>query len=153
MSLFSHKKSRKTNGQTTSNNCSGKNDDHLPVESQNRVKMSTQMDIKSVESLAKALKNRKAPGVDELHNEMIKYGRRDLHTELTKLFQKVLTDGNVPSDWKRSITIPIFKKGDKKRPENYRGVTLLSAAMTLFTRILTNKISGRIPMERRAARF
>lgn len=76
---------------------------------------------------------------------MIKYGGKNFHSELAKMFQKVLTDRMVPSDWRKSITIPIFKKGDKKKPENYRGVTLLSAVMKLFTRILTNKISEKIP--------
>ncbi|XP_050456668.1 craniofacial development protein 2-like [Cataglyphis hispanica] len=120
-------------------------DDRLPATPPERTTVNTQIDAELVESLAKTLKNRRAPGLDGLH-ELVKYGGKDLHSELAKLFQKVLINRTVPSDWKKSITIPIFKKGDKKKPENYRGVTLLSAAMKLFTRILANKISEKIPM-------
>lgn len=38
-------------------------------------------------------------------------------------------------------------------PENYRGVTLLSATMKLFTRILANEISERIPGSEKQQRF
>lgn len=36
----------------------------------------------------------------------------------------------------KRIIIPIFKKGDRKTPENYRGITLLSSVMKLFTRTI-----------------
>lgn len=39
--------------------------------------------------------------------------------ELTKVFNKILTSKEVSNYWKKSITIPIFKKGDKKSAENY----------------------------------
>lgn len=60
---------------------------------ENRTTMSTQIDVELVLSLAKTLKNRKAP---EIYNEIIKYGEKDLHSKLAKLFQKVPTDRIVP---------------------------------------------------------
>lgn len=47
----------------------------------------------------------------------------------------------MPTHWKDSITIPIIKKGDMSIPDNYRGVTLLSTVMKLFTKILATRVS------------
>lgn len=69
--------------------------------------MSTQIDVELVLSLAKTLKNRKAP---EIYNEMIKYGEKNLHSEFAKLFQKVLTDRIVPSNWTEEHYHPDFQK-------------------------------------------
>lgn len=60
------------------------------------------------------LKNRKASGPDEIHNELIKYGGEELTSQLVTLFQNVLNSGTIPSECKKNITIPVFKKGDKK---------------------------------------
>jgi hypothetical protein len=46
----------------------------------------------------------------------------------------------VPNEWKTSITVPIFKKGQKTNPDNYRGISLLCSALKLFTQILTSKL-------------
>ena len=43
-----------------------------------------------------------------------------------------LQQGTFPKRWKRANIVPIFKKGDKKAPENYRSVSLLP----LFAKVL-----------------
>lgn len=32
--------------------------------------------------------------------------------------------GITPKDWKMSVIVPIFKKGNKEKAENYRGISL-----------------------------
>lgn len=88
------------------------------------------------------LKNRKSPGPDKITNEMIKYGGEELNTEITKLFQKIVTVEKVPKEWKNSITIPIFKKGNKQMLENYRGITLLNTMLKLFTKIIADEVAS-----------
>ncbi|KAH1019600.1 hypothetical protein HUJ04_009392 [Dendroctonus ponderosae] len=63
--------------------------------------------------IASKIKNRKAPGSDDIPNELLKEGGPLLMAELTKLFNKILTTRTIPNEWKKSIIIPIFKKGDK----------------------------------------
>jgi len=57
-----------------------------------------------------------------LNNELIKYGGKPLSEQLANLYQKILNETTIPTDWMKCITIPIFKTGDKK-PGNYRGIT------------------------------
>ncbi|XP_055378928.1 craniofacial development protein 2-like [Condylostylus longicornis] len=73
--------------------------------------ISTFISIELVENAVKSLKNRKAAGYDEIPNELIKYGGKGLHHQLALLFQKTITSGTIPTDWRKSLTIPISKRG------------------------------------------
>ncbi|KAI4501058.1 hypothetical protein M0802_003861 [Mischocyttarus mexicanus] len=87
------------------------------------------------------LKNRKAPGLDNITNEWIKYRGSTLIGELHNLFNKIIEERKMPTQWKDSITIPIFKKGEKTDPQNYRGISLLGAVMKLFAKILSEVVA------------
>ncbi len=50
-------------------------------------------------------------------------------------------DEHVPSQWKNDVLCPLFKKGDKRDPNNYRGITLLSIVGKMYTRIVYNRIN------------
>jgi hypothetical protein len=39
---------------------------------------------------------------------------------LTQLYQYSLAEGEIPSDWRDAHIVPVFKKGDKHPPSNYR---------------------------------
>ena len=88
--------------------------------------------MKAIEEAIHTLKNRKAPGVDNIHNEMIKYRGQALIEEIYELFKKICVHVKIPNQWKESITIPIFKKGAKTEPKNYRGICLLSSIQKLL---------------------
>ena len=97
-----------------------------------------------VEAKIKKLKNRKSPGTDGIPNELLKYGGPELASKLSQLFNKILKETETPEEWHNSITIPIFKKGQKTCPENYRGITLLNTTMKLFTGVLKDKLERHI---------
>lgn len=82
------------------------------------------------------LKLRKSPGPDGIGNEFIKYGGHDLAIHIHRLFGKILDERKIPDEWKDSHTIPVYKKGSKFSPENYRGITLLNTCLKLFTAVL-----------------
>ena len=43
---------------------------------------------------------------------------------LQNIFQQSLNESKTPSDWKNANIVPIFKKGDRTKPTNYRPVSL-----------------------------
>ena len=89
----------------------------------------------------KKLKNNKAFGLDGILNEFIKSSAPKLVVSLTLLFNLVLATGKVPLSWSVGCISPIYKgKGDRKDPDNYRGITVLSCLGKLFTSVLNDRI-------------
>ena len=53
--------------------------------------------------------------------------------------------GNVPQDFKDVTIIPLFKgKGSRQNVSNYRGISLLSVAGKILSRILLNRLNAEI---------
>ena len=49
-----------------------------------------------------------------------------------------------PSDWRKGIIIPIYKKGDTDKVINYRGITLLSTAYKIYAAVLNERLKNEI---------
>ena len=85
---------------------------------------------------AKALKNNKSPGLDNVLNE---------HLKSTVMCPYMLNYSTLYSIQVLSQNVelrPIFKnKGNPKKPENYRLITLLSNFGKLFTAIINNRLN------------
>jgi hypothetical protein len=47
-------------------------------------------------------------------------------------------------EWKESIIVPIYKKGDKTDYSNYRGISLLSTSYKMLSDILLSRLSPHI---------
>ena len=82
----------------------------------------------------------KATGPDQISGRVLK----ELSTELTPaiqlIFQKSLTSGKVPSDWKHANVCPIYKKGDKHNAINYRPVSLTCILCKLCEHIISSNL-------------
>ena len=89
----------------------------------------------------KQLKNGASAGPDLLLNEFLKKGTNILTNYIHRLFNKIFELGYFPDKWSEGFIVPIFKKGDKNEPSNYRGITLLSTLGKLFTRVLNNRLN------------
>ena len=59
---------------------------------------------------------------------------------LLNLFNLVLSWGVVPTLWKRSIVVPIFKRGDAGLATNYRPISLASCCFKLFEHLVHFRI-------------
>ena len=55
---------------------------------------------------------------------------------LTHIFQASVDTGTVPDQWKEANTCPIFKKGRKSDPTNYRPVSLICVACKVLEHII-----------------
>ena len=63
----------------------------------------------------------KSPRLDGL-----KKPARELSEPLAMIFDKSLQEVIIPEDWRDAQVTPLFKKGEKANPSNYRPVSLTS---------------------------
>lgn len=101
------------------------------------------------EALQKS-KNRKAPGLDGINLELIKYSGTTLKQRLLHLLNLCWKNCKIPDEWTKAKVISLFKKGNRSSPENYRGITLLNVAYKIYTKIINKRfttISDKILLE------
>jgi hypothetical protein len=77
-----------------------------------------------VQKLLAELDPNKACGPDELRPKILKELASPLAPILASIFNKSINSGSVPNDWKLANITPIFKKGERFKPSNYRPVSL-----------------------------
>jgi len=51
-----------------------------------------------------------------------------------------LEEERIPEEWKETIRVPIHKRGDRDRCENYRGIALGNEAFKILSNIILKKI-------------
>ena len=88
------------------------------------------------------LQNGKAGGMSQIVPELLKVGVPVLHPLLLDLLQSVWSGGCVPQDWRDALLVPIPKKGDLSRCDNWRGIALLEVVGKLAARIMQNRLQG-----------
>uniref|UniRef100_A0A803K1Z4 Reverse transcriptase domain-containing protein n=1 Tax=Xenopus tropicalis TaxID=8364 RepID=A0A803K1Z4_XENTR len=84
----------------------------------------------------------KAPGPDGIHPRVLRELGAELQWPLFLIFSDSLSSGMVPRDWKKANVIPIFKKGVRSQPGNYRPVSLTSVVGKLFEGLLRDHIQN-----------
>ena len=86
----------------------------------------------TVRAALKMVSPNKACGPDNISARIIIECADELAVPLTKICQLSVMSGEFPKRWKQANIIPLYKKGDKREPSNYRSVSLLP----LFGKIL-----------------
>ena len=91
----------------------------------------------AIRSVLHNLQVHKACGPDNLSARNIKgcYDEQ-LLVPLTKLFNMSVSQGIFPSRWAEANIVPVYKKGSRKLPTNYRAVSLLP----VFGKILERSV-------------
>jgi hypothetical protein len=92
-----------------------------------------------LEIVMEKIKNGKSPE-DGINSQLYKYAGNKFHNQLLNFFNNTHTSKEIPTEWRRSIVIPIYKKGDKTNPENYRGISLLNTCYKIYSRLLNNNL-------------
>ena len=87
-----------------------------------------------------SLKISSAPGPDGMHPRVLHELRHQVALPLTEIFRKSLSSSVLPLQWRQASIIPIYKKGDKQLPSNYRPVSLTSIVCKMLESVLRDKI-------------
>ena len=82
----------------------------------------------------------KASGGDEIPAELFQILKDDTVKVLHSTWQQIWKTQQWPQDWKRSVFIPIPKKGNAKECSNYRTIVLISHASNVMLKILQARL-------------
>ena len=82
----------------------------------------------------------KASGPDGISNKMMKCVAKAIAKPLTSLYNPLLKHNHFPNIYKYSYVIPLYKKGERFLPSNYRPVALLSNVGKGMERIIFKRI-------------
>jgi hypothetical protein len=95
-----------------------------------------QITTKGVANLLKNINAGKAHGPDGIPSVVLKEAAPELAPGLTVIFKESIRTGRLPSTWRKANVTPVFKKGDRHQPENYRPVSLTSVTCKLLEHII-----------------
>ena len=84
----------------------------------------------------KKMKDNKSHGVDGIPLKLLKEIVEQISTPLAKVFKLSLEEGIVRLEWKEANITPLFKKGSRNKPENYRPVSLTSVVCKLLETLI-----------------
>jgi len=68
----------------------------------------------------------KSAGPDYIYPHILYETREQLAYPLKVLYETSIKAKQLPEDWRTANVVPVFKKGDKKHPLNYKPISLTS---------------------------
>ena len=89
-----------------------------------------------VGQLLRELCAHKACGPDGLSSRILRECADELSVPIHIICQLSLKSGIFPTMWKQANVIPVYKKGSKKSPDNYRPVSLLPICSKILEKIV-----------------
>ena len=89
----------------------------------------------------------KASGGDGIPVELFQILKDDAVKVLPSLWQQIWKTQQWPQDWKRSVFIPITKKGNAKESPNYHIIALISHGSKVMLKILQARLQQYVNQE------
>ena len=99
-----------------------------------------------IKSLLSALNANKTTGHDNISGRFLKELHEELTQALTLIFKASLHQGQVPTIWKDAFITPLFKKGDRSKPSNYRPVSLTPICCRIMEHIIHSTVMKHLDM-------
>lgn len=93
-----------------------------------------------IKEVIEDLKNKKAPGYDNIKAETLKQIAHYIAEPLSFLMNLIIDTGEIPSNFKISVVKPIYKKGDKLTTTNYRPISLITSFAKIFEKVIKQRV-------------
>ena len=87
-----------------------------------------------------SINTNKASGGEGIPVELFQILKDDSMKVLLSMCQQIWKTQQGPQDWKRSVFIPVPKKGNAKEYSNYRTIALISHASKVMLKILQPRL-------------
>ena len=100
--------------------------------------------VAGVQKLLEDLQPNKTTGPDQIPAKILKSCASSLAPVLQKIFQKSVNTGVLPKGWLKANVVPIYKKGERTNPENYRPVSLTSIPCKILEHIIFRHIKDHL---------
>ncbi len=94
--------------------------------------------------MGRAIKRAKhtSPGKDQVCYLMLKQLGKESLVKLFEVYNKIWTEGKLPSIWKEAVVIPIRKPGkDPTNPTSYRPIALTSNLCKIMERMIADRLT------------
>ncbi|XP_065658820.1 uncharacterized protein LOC136083352 [Hydra vulgaris] len=82
----------------------------------------------------------KSLGVDNVSPHVLRFCSTSMSSPLTLIFKKSYDNGEIPSSWSKANVTPLFKKGSRIDPSNYRLIFLTSIACKIMEKLVKKAI-------------
>ena len=104
--------------------------------------ITTQFTRTTYDKCVKRLTKGKAPGPDNIPNDIIKTLPPQCHDLMYLFFQHCYKQREIPTQWKHSKTILLHKKDDPTQLANYRPIALANTIYKLYTSTITSLLTS-----------
>ena len=95
-----------------------------------------------IEDIINSLQAKSSSGVDGINTILLKSLKKELKEPLAIIANQMLNTCIFPSKLKIAKVLPIFKRGEVDKCENYRPISLLSAISKVFEKILLRQMDA-----------
>ena len=103
-----------------------------------------ELGLEEIDRAVRKLKIKKATSNDGIPMEAWKHTGGHIRSMAIDLLETIWKGGEMPSDWKKSILVPLYKRGNQEKVENYRGISMLCTAYKIdMCRNSKEQIGGR----------
>ena len=100
--------------------------------------------VPGIQILLENLEAVKSPGPDGIHPTILKHCASELAPVLQVIFTQSLNTGDIPTDWLVSNVTPVYKKGDRNLPSNYRPISLTSICSKVMEHVIYHSIMNHL---------
>jgi retron-type reverse transcriptase len=90
--------------------------------------------------LLRGLSCNKACGVDKISSKILKLASPVISVTLTYIFNQSITLFSFPDEWKVARVLPLYKRGHRNIPGNYRPISILTVISKIMERLLYDQL-------------
>ena len=100
--------------------------------------------VAKVAKLLSRIDTSKSTSPDCITARVLRLASDELAPYINKVFELSFETGELPRTWKDAVVKPVYKKGDRSNPGNYRPISLLSATSKVLEKIVCEQLGEQV---------